>query len=315
MTSASTEAGLAPLAVDLAPARLGTWSDRLIAALVDAGVLLLVGLVVGLAAGRYLPPVGASRLVGWALATLYVGLGSSRWSGGQTAGMLLCDLVLVDSDSRLLSPARSLIRAAVLTGPFCLSAIYLGPQLPAGPLLTWSIFLLSFGILPASIFLFLVGVRRRQFFHDVLVDSFVVVEEDVGRPVPGPLGWKGIVLPALWIAVVGMRYLPTVFYSAMDETTAVQRELRGLEHVAGSQIIAKPLPGGRLDVRLLLAVRSDASSCPEVLRAAVELMRKYEKSLKATNRLTLTCVGGWNNGLLHWQQTTTMSGALDELPN
>jgi len=173
LTSASTEDGLTPLAVDLAPARLGTWSDRLIAALVDAGVLLLVGLVVGLAAGRYLPPVGASRLVGWALATLYVGLGSSRWSGGQTVGMLLCDLVLVDSDSRLLSPARSLIRAAVLTGPFCLSAIYLGPQLPAGPLLTWSIFLLSFGILPASIFLFLVGVRRRQFFHDVLVDSFV----------------------------------------------------------------------------------------------------------------------------------------------
>src|SRR6516162_9736667 len=58
LTSASTEYGLTPLAVDLAPARLGTWSDRLIAALVDAGVLLLVGLVVGLAAGRYLPPVG-----------------------------------------------------------------------------------------------------------------------------------------------------------------------------------------------------------------------------------------------------------------
>jgi hypothetical protein len=295
-----------------APARMVVWSDRVIAALVDAGVLLLLGLAVGLAAGRYLPPVGWTKLVGWGLGAAYLGLAGSRLCGGQTAGLALCEGTLVDSDSRLLSPARSLIRAAVLSAPWCLSAFFVGAQLPAGPVLGWLSRLVTFGILPVSLLIFMIGFRRGQFFHDVLVGSFVVVEEDVGRALPRRLGLRAMVVPAAWIAAVGVWFLPGFFREAIEETTDLARRLGALEGVAGAQVLGKRDPDGVVHGFLLLGLESGAPSCSELFRDAAEVLRSSVERDQA-ERVTISCVRGWNNGLLHWLEVTTLSGPLDGL--
>src|SRR5262249_22691845 len=136
MTAAETPA------VEHAPpsarARLGDWGDRGVAAAVDAGILVLLGIATGLAAGSYLPPVAWTKLVGVGIAVAYLGIGGSRLSGGQTAGLTAARLALVGGDGRPLSVIRSMLRATVLIAPWCLSAFYVGAtQIPTGPVLDW----------------------------------------------------------------------------------------------------------------------------------------------------------------------------------
>jgi RDD family len=294
-------------------ARRLVWSDRLMALAIDAFVLLLLGLVVGFAAGRYLPPVGWTKLVGWGLGTTYLGVSGSRRCGGQTAGLAFCHGVLVDSESRLLSLPRSLIRAAVLVAPWCLSAFYIGAQLPSGPVLGWLSRLVTFGTLPVSLLIFLVGFRRGQFFHDILVGSFIVVAEDRGRPVPRRLGPLAIALPALWIAAVGAWFLPSFFREAVEESTDLARRIRALDGVAGAQVVGRREPDGTTHGMLLLGLEADAPPCTEVFLGAAKAIHDSAAAFQV-DRVTISCVSGWNDGLVHWIELRTRSGPPDAFP-
>ena len=303
-TEASMTAAATPTREQVPPvpkARLGDWNDRIIAGLLDAGVLLLLGLAGGLAAGAYLPPVGWTKLVGLVLGVAYLGLGGSRLSGGQTAGMTVATLTLVGADGRPLSVPRSMLRATVLIAPWCLSMFYLGvTQIPTGPVLEWVSWVLTFGVVPVSAMMLLARPRRGQFFHDVLVGSFLVPEEDVGKPMPPVLGLRALILPALWLFGAGIAGLPHFFHAEIQEQTEIWTRLRALPGVAGVQMVGKLTANNEKRFVVFLGVWTDAPPCADVLRGAAEAMEREELSSGRLDALTLVCVRGWNNGLLHW---------------
>ncbi|HTP50558.1 MAG TPA: RDD family protein [Anaeromyxobacteraceae bacterium] len=283
------------------PARLGEWSDRAIAAIVDGGMLLLLGIATGLGAGAYLPPAGWTKLVGLALGVAYLGIGGSKLTGGQTAGMSIARLALVGAGGRPLSVVPSMLRATVLIAPWCLSALYVGAaQIPTSPVLDWASRLLTFGVAPVSLLMLLTRPRRGQFFHDVLVGSFLVLEDDVGRDTPPVLGPRALLVPAICLFGVGAAHLPSFFRAEVQEQTQISSRLRTLPGVAGVQFAGSLKGDGERHLVVFLGVWADAPPCAEVLRGAAEAIEEEEPRSGRVDLLTLACIRGWNDGLLHW---------------
>src|SRR5215470_8571236 len=288
MTAAETPA--LEHAPPVARARLGDWGDRGVAAVVDAGILLLLGIATGLAAGSYLPPVAWTKLVGVGIAVAYLGIGGSRLSGGQTAGLTAARLALVGGDGRPLSVIRSMLRATVLIAPWCLSAFYVGAtQIPTGPVLDWLSRLLTFGVVPVSLLMLLIRPRRGQFFHDVLVGSFIVLDEDVGRTVPPVLGPRALLVPAIWLFGVGVAHLPQFFRGEIQEHTEISERLRALPGVAGAQMAGTYGVNGEKHFSVFLGVRADSPPCTEVLRGALEAMEQEEERSGRLDSVSIAC--------------------------
>jgi hypothetical protein len=166
--------------------------------------------------------------------------------------------------------------------------------------LDWLSRILTFGVLPASLLMLLTRPRRGQFFHDVLVGSFLVLEEDVGRAVPPALGVRALAVPAFWLFGMGVAHLPQFFRAEVQEHTEIWSRLRMLPGVAGVQMAGSLKENGEKHFSVFLGVWADAPPCVEVLRGAVEAMQREESSSGRLDSISIACIRGWNNGLLHW---------------
>ena len=56
-----------------------------------------------------------------------------------------------------------------------------------------------------------------------------------------------------------------------------------------------------------------APACSEVFRAAAEVVRNSDARDQA-ERVTMSCVRGWNDGLLHWLDVGPLGDPPDGLP-
>ena len=169
------------------------------AALIDVGVLLLVGLALGLGFASHVGgPGGTGRLLGLPIAVAYLGLAGSRLGGGQTAGKTFMRLRVVGADGEPLGVVRAMLRASVLAAPWFFNNVQFRSDMPLSAPLATLAGALVFGVVPASILLF-VASGRRQFLHDVLVRSFVVVGEQRPSPSTSPR-WA---FPLAAISIVG----------------------------------------------------------------------------------------------------------------
>ena len=102
----------------------GFWR-RLAAFLVDALILGVPALLIGLAVFDWAASLGPSgRFIGFLVALLYFGLLNSRLGGGKTLGKRLFRIRVTNRSGQTLSPMRSGLRFLVLGIPYFLNGVF-----------------------------------------------------------------------------------------------------------------------------------------------------------------------------------------------
>lgn len=212
----------------------GFWR-RFAALFVDSLLLGLVGQLLGLLFFDGLVALGSwGRLIGFAVAWPYLGLMSSRIGGGRTLGKRLLGLRVVRLDGHPLSPARGLVRAAVLCAPWFLNGAVADPAWLAVLPLVVALTLVVFGVGIGSIYLVIFNRPSRRALHDWIAGSVVVREPGLPglslaaaswgghRVVLGLLGLACLTLP-VWLSRQTTTFGPLL---AMQATVAGQAGVR-----------------------------------------------------------------------------------------
>lgn len=170
---------------ELSPA--GFW-NRTFAFLTDGLLLGIVGLLAGLTYFDYLAGLGPlGRLIGFAGAVVYFGIGNSWLTGGRTLGKLLFGIRVQSSSGKGLNLFRSTLRAGVLGLPVFMFNL----KLPTAAYTEF--FFLSFqsamilsvlGLGGGMLYLFLFNGDNRRSLHDYLADSVVLNASDADENRP-----------------------------------------------------------------------------------------------------------------------------------
>jgi uncharacterized RDD family membrane protein YckC len=180
----------------------GFWR-RIFAFVIDCMLLGVVGWVLGAIFFDPLARMGASaRLIGFAIALAYFGIGNSRIGGGQTLGKRWLGLRVVDSQDRLLSLPHSLLRYAILGIPFFANGLPLSPATAMSAPLGYLLALVVFGGIFTIVYLYIFNRRTRQSLHDLVVGSYVERLDPATQPQAFPVIWRGhFVVVALLAAI------------------------------------------------------------------------------------------------------------------
>ena len=157
----------------------GFW--RRIAALVIDWVILAIPLeVFGWSFFGKLSQIGdRAAVIGILVAVTYFGILGSSMGNGQTIGMRVCSIKVVDADGRLLTLPRSLVRYSILWIPLALSGAAMPNILVA--IVDIALFFIFY--------LYVFNRRTRQSLHDIAVGSFVIDSATAGQPIQKRM-WK-----------------------------------------------------------------------------------------------------------------------------
>lgn len=195
----------APKLPEAPPAIAGFWR-RLGAFIIDAIVLGLVGLFLGLFLQEQFEAMGAwGRLLGFIIALVYFSVMESSIVQGCTLGKLALNIKVVTSAGVPLSFSKALLRSAVFCVPYFLNNAPLGDGSPNLALTAIQSFLL-FGLGGAIVYLSIFNRRTRQSLHDLLVGA-VVVRDRATRIAPQVLPvWRGhfVTVAALFLVSLGL---------------------------------------------------------------------------------------------------------------
>lgn len=171
---------------------------RIAAIAIDALPLALAGALLGFIGTDTLVQLGAGgRVVGFAIAWLYFGLGNSRLAGGATLGKRLLGIRVVDFNGAPLGVGRSLARSPIYLLPYFLNGLPLGPGQVGLATLTGVV---VFGVGGAVVYLLFFNRITRQSLHDFAARSLVIRTPWRGAPAARP--WRGHVLIAAAIVLV-----------------------------------------------------------------------------------------------------------------
>lgn len=233
MDMLQTETGSRP---DIA----GFWR-RLVALAIDLFLLGIAGMILGGLLFDQLARMGvAARLVGFAIALAYFGIGNSRLLGGQTVGKMLLGLRVVGLQGQQLSLPRAMLRYAVLGVPFFANGLPIDPRLAMSPVLGPALALLVFGGMAAVVYLYVFNRHTRQSLHDLAAGSLVVRAESPGHAQPLAPVWRGhfVVLAllgalALSAPVVAKRFAGSEAFAGL---LPLQAELARQPHVIAAQV-------------------------------------------------------------------------------
>lgn len=151
----------------------GFWR-RICALFVDTLLLGILGFILGLLLESTFVEIGAwGRLVGFAIALVYFGIGNSSITGGQTLGKKVLKVRVVSCENTSISVAKSFLRYIVLAIPFSLNGAPLTNEIMQSYLIYPLSFIL-FGGLFSTLYLYIFNRVTRQSLHDLVVGSYVV---------------------------------------------------------------------------------------------------------------------------------------------
>lgn len=281
----------------------GFWR-RIVALAIDATALGFVGTILGAFFFDPLAQMGAcARLIGFAIALTYFGVGNSRITGGQTLGKRLLRIRVVAADSRSLSLPRSLVRCVVLVVPFFLNGLWLDAK-SVPTLLGYLLALVFFGGLPAIVYLYLFNRRTRQSLHDLAVGSYVVPAEATEQASSFPRLWHGHlgVVAILAVAALGAPALLQRFAAGQDwkDLTAMQRALSGRPHVMQAQVVRGwTLSAGKETRYLQSLLRLDAPLVDDSAFAQDVARQMVDAASEpiTEDTVTVTLVHGYDMGI------------------
>jgi uncharacterized RDD family membrane protein YckC len=275
-------------------------------ALVIDGVLLgIAGMLGGAFAFDWLARLGAAgRLIGFAVALLYFGLLNSRIGGGQSVGKRLLGLEVIDLSGRHLSPARSVVRFAVLGTPFFLNGAVTAPITLAA--LAGAVIFVGGG---AILYLFLFNRPTRRSLHDLVCHTWVVRKQPDGAVHVPPL-WRGHrwIGLSLFVVVLALSALSWHLASAwkFPAMLDLRSRLIARDHVSDAGIFAgqswqwhngirQQISSLNLNVRLN---RRPADYEAEAA-AAVALALAHYPDADRQDSITVTLLYGYDIGIAH----------------
>lgn len=189
-------------------------------------------------------------IVGIVVAVVYFGILGSSIGNGQTSGMRVCKIKLVDAEGKLLPVSKSLFRYAILWIPLALSGAAMPNPLPA--VIDVALFFI--------IYLYIFNRLTRQSLHDLAVGSFVVHAATAGQPIHQRM-WR----PHLVIAsgCVAFGIVASVLFSTMikgagpfPELFAIQRQIAasGKVRQVGVQATANWSSNGKTSHSIVVTV-------------------------------------------------------------
>ncbi|MBB3227249.1 putative RDD family membrane protein YckC [Luteibacter sp. Sphag1AF] len=162
---------------------------RFFSFVIDAVVLNVLGLIIGAVFFDQLAGLGIwARLIGLVIATLYIGLTTSKRWGACTLGQRALELRVVDARGDELPLGKSLLRAFVLMTPFVLCGTAM--ILKDAPLWQRVFDGVMGGLAVGSLYLLVINRRTRQGLHDLVTGAFVVREDTWHYPMPGVSTWR-----------------------------------------------------------------------------------------------------------------------------
>lgn len=142
-------------------------------------------------------------LFGLALMIAYFTVCHSTILGGQTAGKYLLNIRVVGRDCRSLSLAQSLIRALVVNMPFTVMVwVAVFPSMTAFKTYAYWFAYSAFSL--CSLYLFVFNRQTRQCIHDMLVGSYVVLED--AESLPNVPFWRGHVVAPILIFLLSLLF-------------------------------------------------------------------------------------------------------------
>lgn len=192
-----------PLRVE-APAEIAGFWRRILAALIDAMILGLIG---WLCARNFEGPLIAlgsnGRVIGIAVALAYFGILNSRIGGGASLGKRLIGLRVVHGSGAKIGLGCSILRAAVLAIPVYLNGwmFDLPPLSHAAEIAFFTIdAALVFGVLLANLYLYIANRSTRQVLHDLVAGTYVVYAP--GGAVEARMARVHRIVVGVWFALV-----------------------------------------------------------------------------------------------------------------
>lgn len=217
--------------IELPEAEIAGFWRRLAAFVVDSfivgGPLFFVGHVYF----EWASGLGESgRLIGFLWALAYFGVLNSKIGRGQTLGKRLLGVQVVGRSGDPISLPFSLVRFAVLGGPWCLNGIWVDidirdigfAEILAGIVLV----VILFGGMGALVYLYVFNRQTRQALHDLVVGSFVVRSQQVAQPVGRVTPRLHLVVVGCWFAVCFVMSGITAYVVTNSDAAAALAELK-----------------------------------------------------------------------------------------
>lgn len=158
-------------------------------------------------------------IVGIVVAVVYFGILGSSIGKGQTVGMRVCKIKVVDAEGKLLPVSKSLLRYAILWIPIALNGATMPNPFPV--VIDIALFFI--------VYLYVFNRRTRQSLHDLAVGSFVVQAATAGQPVHQRI-WRAqwaIASACVVIGIVASAVLSPIVKRAgpFPELLAIQQQI------------------------------------------------------------------------------------------
>lgn len=253
----------------------GFWR-RLGALAIDGLILGAAGWLIGAFFYERLVSIGQfARVIGFAIQLPYLAVLNSRLGGGATLGKRAMGIRVVARDGDGISLPRSSWRAAVFLLPFYLngfdfSFLGLGGKL-ALAVVALDVFMV-FGVVGATVYLYLANRNTRQVVHDLAAGTFVV-REGSAAAIDRHISKIHVVVVVLWLAA-----------TAGAALLASQSASPSLKSWFGQTFDA--------DYDTLLAIQSVVNSDPAVLNSNVAVntttFKTFGKPATTTSYLVVT---------------------------
>lgn len=282
----------------------GFWR-RVGALFIDSMLMGAVGWAIGAIFFEPLARMGdLARVIGFAIALAYFGIGNSRLCGGQTLAKRWLGLRVVDRYGGTLSRPRASLRYVVLGVPFFANGLTFSPQLVLSPALGCLLSLVVFGGILSIFYLYIFNRDTRQSLHDLAVKSYVVSVRSDAQKTPIPSLWRGhlvvvaaLALLALSAPLIASRWAQSQTFAG---TLTLYRTLSTQPHVISAQVLrGTQYRNGEITHSMQAALRLDAPSTDdgEMARHIAQLMAKGDPDIANEDAVYVTLIHGFDMGI------------------
>lgn len=151
--------------------------QRIVAFIIDYFIIGIVGYLSGLILSDFYISLGNyGRLIGFAITLLYFSLCDSFLLAGQTLGKKIIGIKVVNHQSKLLSIQFSFLRSLVFSFTILFNGLSLSDPKQAYLVLIVSFIFITICLF--ELFYFVLYKKTDQFFHDILLNTFVVCKSN-----------------------------------------------------------------------------------------------------------------------------------------
>lgn len=305
--------GLGSTAESVSPDRtIGALWRRLLAALIDATIVGVIGFLIALPFFETFSRLGGwGRLVGFCLAIPYYGLLNSRIGSGQTLGKRLMHLQVVNALGEAISFSKALLRFAFLGAPFFLNQMRL--PLTRTPKFVFHLTgIIVFGLGGITIYLVLFNRHSRQGVHDLVAGSYVADAVKKGALRVEPM-WKGhwVVIGALIVAgiiggkILEAKILKLANFPAMFADIRLIEGMEGVQSVTINDLTTTAWPGPQKKTIYIVNVWWSGKKGEEEAfanRVASQILQ-HDAQVMERNLLRIVIVRGYDLGIAHAELT------------